>query len=503
MALGVKEQSSAARARQALFALGTPRIPIVAHPGWRSTLDKATAAIEGGKKVVAILGPEGVGKTTLLHEIAHVARQGIARPVTVLDDADQLGGAVMQRVAEVENGCLLMAGRPELALELSLMGPEAAIISMGRVWQADVPAYLDALCEQTGQAAALISPEAMERLGAVSSGLPGALMSVARMAALVAAAAKAARVEPAHVERAAQLYARREVLPTSPAALAALLGGEGEHETTPGARADTSPPRQEPRAAAVRPPSRSGPAVRPAILIAAGSAILVTGFVLWLGRNAPPGSHAPPAPPPASAPAPSPPAAPAPAIPAPAAPAAPQPPPALPQAAAPPPPPAPPAPAVAPAPSAPPAEPPAAVATPPAAPVPAPEAGNPARNAAAIIRTLPALAPPLVVVNYAPGSATAQARAAALAAALRANGFATIAPSPAEPDPDRRGIGFFFFEDQDAAAAVAETAKTAAGQSLGTPGLLPLTRADSLPRPGTIKVFIAGDLKALSAPRPR
>ncbi len=259
MALGVTEQSSAARARQALFALGTPRTPMVAHPGWRSTLDKATAAIEGGKKVVAILGPEGVGKTTLLHEIAHVARQGIARPVTVLDDADQLGGAVMQRVAEVGNGCLLLAGRPELALELSLMGPEAAIISMGRVWQADVPAYLDALCEQTGQAAALISPEAMERLGAVSSGLPGVLMSVARMAALVAAAAKADRVEAAHVERAAHLYAGREVLPTSPAALAALLGGEEEHETTPGASVDASPPRQEPRAA-VRPPSRPGPA---------------------------------------------------------------------------------------------------------------------------------------------------------------------------------------------------------------------------------------------------
>ena len=106
-------------------------------------------------------------------------------------------------------------------------------------------------------------------------------------------------------------------------------------------------------------------------------------------------------------------------------------------------------------------------------------------------------------MNYVAGSLTAQAKASALAASLRANGLATTAPSPAQADPDRPGIGFFFFEDRAAAAAVAAAAKTAADQSLGTPGLLALTHGETLPRPGTVQIFVAGDLKALSTSRPR
>ena len=296
------EQSSTAVARQALFALGTPRTPIVAHRVWTSTLDKALAAIDSGKRVVAILGPEGVGKTTLLHEIAQVTEpaqaNGFTRRITMLDNADQLGDGLMPRVSEVRGGCLLMAGRPELALELSMIGPDAAIISMGRIWQADVPAYLNALCEQTGQAAALIEPAAAERLSAVSSGLPGVLTAVARTAALVAAALGADRVGPAHVESAARLYERRETLPASPAQLAALLRENG-------ILPHVVPERPEPRAEAAGRQARLRPAIRLAAL-ALGCAVLATGGALWFGRAAGPQDNTPPAPSQKSEPAPAP-----------------------------------------------------------------------------------------------------------------------------------------------------------------------------------------------------
>jgi hypothetical protein len=106
------------------------------------------------------------------------------------------------------------------------------------------------------------------------------------------------------------------------------------------------------------------------------------------------------------------------------------------------------------------------------------------------VELLPPLAPPRIIVRYAADSAAAQSRAMALTDALRANGFATPEPSPARADQERPSIGFFFFEDRDSAAAVAAMIKPFSHQQLGTPGLLALTRADTLPAPGTIDIFI-------------
>ena len=93
MATEVKEQRPQGAARQALFALGTPRTPIVAHRVWSAALEKALDAIAGGRTLIAVLGPEGVGKTSLLHEIEQTQGRGGNRRVTLIDDADRLGNA--------------------------------------------------------------------------------------------------------------------------------------------------------------------------------------------------------------------------------------------------------------------------------------------------------------------------------------------------------------------------------------------------------------------------
>ncbi len=488
MELEVLDHGLRAPARQALFALGTPRTPIVAHRSWRSTLDKAVAAIEGGKGIVAILGPEGVGKTTLLHELAHIVEQaprgGITRHVTVLDDAHLLGDSLLGRISEGNDGCVLLAGRPELVLELSMIGPDVAIISMGRIWQGDVPAYLDALCQQTGQTAALIEPIAAERLSVVSSGLPGVLTTVARTAALIAAGTGADRVGPAHVDVAARLFERREALPSSPAALAALLHGVERGTGVSGGTSEPPPVPPDFRRKAVGRQIQSQGITRVALAVAFACALLTAGAVFWLSRGTGPQNNTPAAPrggaaapalietPPPGAAQPSqhaqavsPPAAAAPAGP--------------PASAA--------------------ASPPAADAAPTSPPLPPPVAAASRRSRPVSVDVLPPLAPPRVFVSYAAGSMAAKAKAVAVTASLRANGFVTGEPLPSQADPDRPGLGFFFFEDRAAALSVQAAVK----QPLGTPGLLALTHGDALPSPGAIDIFIADPHKAVPASRTR
>ncbi|MBV9655454.1 MAG: hypothetical protein JOZ42_12920, partial [Acetobacteraceae bacterium] len=481
MATELKEARARGAGRQALFALGTPRTPIVAHRVWSAALEKALAALDSGRTLVAILGPEGVGKTTLLHEIEQTQNRGGNRRITVIDDADRLGNADLRALADSGKGPFLLAGRPELSLELSLVDPTAAIVSMGRIWQADIPAYLEALCVQTGQARALIEPAAADRLSVVSEGLPGALTSVARMAALVAAAAGADHVQPEHVDRAVRLYERPDAVPASSSDLLALLE-EREPRAAQSVRENAAPLQGRGGRAAFLPKRRS---LGLAAMAVAAAAWLTAG-ALWLERHtasegAATGQHPPPTAqmtagviPPAQ-----PAAAPASTAPLPQRPV----PPAQPQVIAEPPPAAAPTPApqaAAPAPQ----PPPTAVAAaerpvPPvaAAPAPAPVARQVTETAPPLpidVGALPAFAPPRVFVSYAAGSTAAQSKATIVAAALRAHGFAAAEPLPAASERERGSVGFYFFEDRDAAAAV----QAAVPLPLDAPGLLPLTHGE-------------------------
>ncbi|MBN9563029.1 MAG: AAA family ATPase [Alphaproteobacteria bacterium] len=239
----------------------------VAHDGWREACDRALAAVLAGPGVVLVLGPAGTGKTLLLQHLAGELRArgmdvllstrgyfdpadkaGIGQPRAVLiDEADRLSPESLDGLGHLGRCAFVLAGVTEPHEESGpIAGEGASIIRLAPLPAGEVGAFVTARLVQVGLRPDILTEGAIERLAALSAGVPRLLNMLTGSALFLARTAGASRVEAAHVIEAAALR-------------------EGPSDLALEPPAEASPP-AEPQPPGPRTPGRGKPARRAAAI---------------------------------------------------------------------------------------------------------------------------------------------------------------------------------------------------------------------------------------------
>ena len=190
---------------------------VVPYAAWMDALRDVSIGVRSGH-VVVLSGLPGVGKTSLLHALSTLLRQG-GRPVAVLqpdqppppaavllvDDAHRIGEDALQAALGHPAACVL-AGGPALAILAGGLSRQVTAVALHPVPPGAAASFAAALMREGGQATPF-APAAAERLQALGHGLPGVMAQVARSALGIASQRSAALVSPDHVEQAWQDHA--------------------------------------------------------------------------------------------------------------------------------------------------------------------------------------------------------------------------------------------------------------------------------------------------------
>jgi hypothetical protein len=463
----------------------------VPHAAWAAARRDILEAFAAGEHLIALLGPDGVGKSLLLQDIEnslrspefHVQRllgdewtQG-APPAQVLlvDEADRLDDAALKQLAHRVTGFAVLVGRPGFAARLASLPHR--VVELEPLRAAEIPAYVTLRLGRMGLERGRLSKGALTALAEQAGGVPGRLNLLIGASFLAADIAGAQEVEAEHVAEAAALRAEppaggppaRNAAPPFP-------------ERAPRAEPPPQPPRRETRPSG-EPPSEGPPfrASEPSMpesqspesqmpesqmperlvgrglpgswneRIAAAAAILVIGAAIaWLVFPARPGGPGLPQTPDRPFTVTGRPAADDFTAPRPAW-----------------------------------TDPEAADA---AEAADAPPGGLAASGGAGGQQAASAPLPPgamvRVVITYPRGTAEASQRATALSGELRGAGLSVGEPFPISRAPGEPAISYFFREDREAALRVQQLGATELGQAV--PRLGPV--GATLPRPGAIEV---------------
>ncbi|HZH47682.1 MAG TPA: hypothetical protein VEY31_13700, partial [Roseococcus sp.] len=436
----------------------------VSHRAWAAARRALIEAHAGERRLAALLGPPGIGKTFLLAEldrhfrgagyqverIAHgdlLTGEEVA-PILLVDEADRLDDAALRALAARGQGFVLLAALPGFAARLESW--DVAAVRLGPLEPGEVASYVAGRLAAMGLPPNRFEAAAVPALAAASGGVPRLLNTLMGNSAFTADMEGEARVTARHVAAAAAL--RADVSPLPPTAAPGPLA----HATAPAALPPGSIAGAGPAAPAMAAGTLAAGIALPALVQAASprrrrglpwlgvglvAALALGAAASWPGlRPVTDGS--------AKADA---------AASIGLATAAPQ------QVAS--------VMAALPAPL---------LSAPPAAPsgtsrMPSPTA------------MLPSAPLPRVVLTYPRRDAQAGERAAALAATLAHAGWLVGSPFPVSRAPAAPALRYFFTEDREAALAIAALA----GAEAGPPQLGHIPPGTPLPRPGTIELALA------------
>jgi hypothetical protein len=432
--------------------------PIFAHQSWCSARSRVLDAFSVGSASVGICGGPGLGKTLLINDLVATLRHA-GRPVSVhprgagltaltrqeivaIDDADRMPTGNLDVLRGFPHSSCLLAGRPGQLDRLYEIGPQLTLVTLLPLAFDEVGPFVAAELDSSGYPTGFVADEALEGLLRHSGGVPRSLSTLARAAALLAAADHADRIALAHVDRVAAMRSA----PSQPS----------EARTGPAKPTRARPTPAMPPATLARRGSRKRLVMIGAGLAAAGGLPLV-GLAMLTQDEVPRAAgqdrravlavHEP--------------ASQARYI--------------LPAISAPP---ETPLPDEAPA-GAPQAEAVAAVS----------EASAAVSVAKAVAAALPGAVPAHVVVVFTRGDDGAKAAAETLTARLRAEGFAIAEPTPVGRQHPLAAVTYFYSEDRDAAVSVAQRLDPVPG-----PVLTAATPSQPLPRPGTVQIAPTPDL---------
>ena len=257
----------------------------VAHRGWREACDRALAAVLAGPGLVLVVGPPGTGKTLLLQHLARELRasgmyvllstrgdldladdeitgsESERSRAVLIDEADRLGAESMERLARLGRCAFVLAGVIEPREDDRPLAAEGTtIVRLAPLAPDEVGAFVTARLAQAGLRPDLLTDAAIERLAALSGGLPRVLNMLTGSALFLARIAHAPHVDAAHVIEAATLR-------------------EGEPDLIPERPAEPSPPVDPP---ATEPPATDARPGRALTVVPAGKplrapAVMLTG----------------------------------------------------------------------------------------------------------------------------------------------------------------------------------------------------------------------------------
>ncbi|HEY8611091.1 MAG TPA: hypothetical protein VIL69_07350 [Roseomonas sp.] len=460
------------------------------HGAWTAARRDILEAFAAGERLIALIGPPGVGKSRLLREIENSLRSpefrvlrlesgewadaATAPQVLLVDEAGRMDDATLEQLADRLVGFTVLVGLPAFAERLEAL--QHRIVELGPLRTADIPAYVAARLAGTGLDEARLADGTVAALAEASGGIPRLLNLLIGTSFLVADIAGSREVRPEHVREAAALRTEMSAYEASREPAALLSGSEEAASQQPAAPPppiiQASPSRSlAPVSTLVEPPpALPAPARAHGHLAVAAAVLMLGGGLAWYASQGRQASFGPDAPVPASG---------QPAVPSPpatqgggtAAPGSARTEPA-----------GEPAREVAPA---------AAPASGPAGAPGAPESGTgteqPGSTAA-----LPSGAMVRVVITYPRGTAGAAQRAATLTTELDRAGLSVGVPFPISRPAAGPELSFFFREDRDAALQVRRIGGAQLAQAV--PRLRPAGAA--LPRPGTIEVGLPGTTAA-------
>ena len=208
------------------FDPGLPPERAFAHEGWVEARRAALRALAAGARV-ALVGEGGTGKTLLLRELARTLGNGGIRvrlsergdtaapagPGTahLVDEADALDDNALARIAT--EGLTVLALLPRSVPRLDALPVRFEIVPLRPMRAEEVGGFISAALRDAGLPSDLFTRAALDRLFALSSGLPRLVVTLGRAAVFQARLEGAARVEAAHVNAAETMRSGTEPEP--------------------------------------------------------------------------------------------------------------------------------------------------------------------------------------------------------------------------------------------------------------------------------------------------
>ncbi len=185
-------------------------------PGLAVVQEQILVALKRRRRVALVGGP-GSGRTSVLQSVHRTLLQNgsavdMVRPggsppgrshVVLADDAERLDDRAWSNLI-ARPGAWVVAGLPSMQTALAGLR-RVTVIRIPALSPGEVFGFTISNLRQHGEAAGLVSDLAVARLGVVSGGVPGRLVTILRLAIFLARLEEATLVEPRHVEQAVAL----------------------------------------------------------------------------------------------------------------------------------------------------------------------------------------------------------------------------------------------------------------------------------------------------------
>jgi hypothetical protein len=213
----------------------------VSHRAWAAARRALIEAHAGERRLAALLGPPGIGKTFLLaeldrhfrgagYQVERIAHGDLltgeeAAPILLVDEADRLDDAALRALAARGQGFVLLAALPGFAARLESW--DVAAVRLGPLEPGEVASYVAGRLAAMGLPPNRFEAAAVPALAAASGGVPRLLNTLMGNSAFTADMEGEARVTARHVAAAAAL--RADVSPLPPTAAPGPLA----HATAP------------------------------------------------------------------------------------------------------------------------------------------------------------------------------------------------------------------------------------------------------------------------------
>ncbi len=276
-----------------LLALTSRPTRVIAHPAWSAAREKALALVTAGPATVLVLGAPGTGKTALLRDLAATfGDRGRAAcllefgdgpqdigpaDIVLVDEADRMSTSRLDELRRRGDLAIILAALPAGAKRFAPY-PDVTVVRLTPLSPYEARVFLIQRLSQVLLPGESLTEAACMRLIAYGRGVPRLLLTLLRLALLLAGEEHAERVTEVHVKQALEAQSGSAEPSTAEPAHADANVAPRDPPELPANPEDTS---AETALAWISktPDRRSNGAVATALVIA--YSVVVVGLLTW------------------------------------------------------------------------------------------------------------------------------------------------------------------------------------------------------------------------------